>query len=93
MNALDEDGDGAPHGLHRLGARARARRLQTNIKARPADSHPIISANAPAFESYGWRPLIAPTCASVRGAVHIALNHLLRDPTAHLTMGGAALVC
>jgi CRISPR-associated protein Csd1 len=99
VNAPDEDGDAAPRMVCIVCGRERPvlRRLQTNIKGLPGgqtSGTSIISANAPAFESYGLEAsLIAPTCASCGERFTIALNHLLRDPTAHLTMGGAALVC
>ena len=94
VNAPSEDGDAAPRMVCIVCGRERPvlRRLQTNIG--PAGGRPrAIDHLGERARLRVLRPeasLIAPTCASC-GAVHHRPEPL--SATAHLTMGGAALVC
>ncbi|MEX2238906.1 MAG: type I-C CRISPR-associated protein Cas8c/Csd1 [Dehalococcoidia bacterium] len=71
-------------------------RLQAKIKGVPgghSSGTSIISANAPAFESYGLEAsLIAPTCASCGERFTQALNSLLGNDRHRIGMAGAAFV-
>lgn len=72
------------------------RRLQEKVKGVPGgqtSGTAIISANAPAFESYGLNEsLIAPTCAECGEKFTKAINELLRSEQNRLILGGAAFV-
>ena len=53
----------------------------------------IISANKPAFESYGLeRSHIAPTCSECGDRFTKALNHLLRDDSSHVWFSSLVFV-
>ena len=71
-------------------------RLQGKIKGIPGgqtSGTAIISANAPAFGSYGLdASLIAPTCAGCGERFTKGLNDLIRDPATHMILGGAIFV-
>jgi len=72
------------------------RRLQAKIKGVPGgqtSGTSIISANAPAFESYGLEEsLVAPTCADCGERFTKAINDLLASDRSRIVMGGAAFV-
>lgn len=72
------------------------RRLQTKIKGLPGAQGfgaSLISANAPAFLSYGLQEsLIAPTCARCGELFAAGLSDLLADRGHHLITGGVAFV-
>lgn len=69
-------------------------RLQLKVKGVPGGQPAgtsIISANAPAFESYGLEASqIAPTCAECGEAFTKGLNRLLSDPRTHIRFPGVA---
>jgi CRISPR-associated protein Csd1 len=71
-------------------------RLQAKIKGVPGgqtSGTSIISANAPAFKSYGLpASLIAPTCADCGERFTKAINQLLADEHSRIVMGGTAFV-
>lgn len=71
-------------------------RLQGKIKGIPGgqtSGTSIISANAPAFESYGLEAsLIAPTCARCGEKFTKAANALLADDHKRLILGSAAFI-
>lgn len=71
-------------------------RLQGKIKGVPGgqmSGTSIISANAPAFESFGLEAsLIAPTCADCGERFTKAANHLLADQSSRIMLGGAAFI-
>lgn len=71
-------------------------RLQARVKGVPGgqtSGTAIISANSPAFESYGLTAsLIAPTCADCGERFTKAINALLTDPARRLILGGVAFV-
>jgi len=53
----------------------------------------LISANSPAFESYGLEAsLVAPTCSPCAEGFTRGLNHLLADRASRLILGGSAFV-
>lgn len=71
-------------------------RLQAKIKGIPGgqtSGTALISANAPAFESYGLEAsYIAPTCAACGERFTKALNALLSDRQSHFILGKGAFV-
>lgn len=71
-------------------------RLQGKIKGVPGgqtSGTSIISANAPAFESYGQpASLVAPTCAACGEAFTRAANELLAGVETHITVGNTAFI-
>ncbi|HST04416.1 MAG TPA: type I-C CRISPR-associated protein Cas8c/Csd1 [Chloroflexia bacterium] len=71
-------------------------RLQGKIKGIPGGQMAgtsIISANAPAFESYGLEAsLIAPTCASCGEGFTKAANALIAGEASHITLGNAVFI-
>ncbi len=71
-------------------------RLQGKLKRVPGgqtSGTALISANAPAFESYGLdASLIAPTCASCGERFTRAANNLLASDTNRITVGGVAFL-
>lgn len=71
-------------------------RLQGKIKGVPGgqtSGTSIISANAPAFESYGLEAsLIAPTCADCGERFTKAANHLLSSEHNRFVLGGSAFI-
>jgi CRISPR-associated protein Csd1 len=71
-------------------------RLQGKLKGIPGgqtSGTSIISANAPAFESYGLEAsLIAPTCADCGERFTKAANALLADEQSRIVLGGAIFV-
>jgi CRISPR-associated protein Csd1 len=72
-------------------------RLQAKIKGVPGgqtSGTALISANAPAFESYGLHSsLISPTCARCGEYFTLALNELLAKESNRLYLGGTVMVC
>lgn len=59
----------------------------------PTSGAALISANKPAFESFGLRhSLIAPVCQSCSQKYALALNHLLHHPSTHISIAGVAWV-
>lgn len=71
-------------------------RLPISIKGIPGGQQTglaLISANAPAFESYGLEAsLIAPTCEACGQRFGNALNHLLSQDDTHLIISSAAYI-
>ena len=71
-------------------------RLQSKIKGVPGgqtSGTSLISANAPAFESYGQSAsLIAPTCPRCGERFTQGLNRLLASRSNHISLGNAVLV-
>lgn len=71
-------------------------RLQGKIKGVPGGQTAgtsIISANAPAFESYGLEAsLIAPTCSDCGERFTKAANDLLSREASRMVLGGAAFI-
>ncbi|MFN8524709.1 MAG: type I-C CRISPR-associated protein Cas8c/Csd1 [Chloroflexota bacterium] len=72
-------------------------RLQGKLKGLPPPAQTsgtsIISANAPAFESYGQpASLVAPTCASCGERFTKAANALILQEQSHLRIGDAVYV-
>lgn len=71
-------------------------RLQGKIKGVPGgqtSGTSMISANAPAFESYGLEAsLIAPTCSDCGERFTKAANDLLAHQASRLILGGAAFI-
>lgn len=71
-------------------------RLQGKIKGVPGGQiagTSIISANAPAFESYGLEAsLVAPTCAECGERFTKAANHLLSSESNRLYLGGVVFL-
>ena len=71
-------------------------RLQGKIKGVPGGQTAgtsIISANAPAFESYGLSAsLIAPTCPECGEKFTKAANALLADKSSRIVLGGTAFL-
>ena len=72
------------------------RRLPIKIHGIPggqSSGMALISANAPAFESYGLEESrIAPTCEACGQRFGTALNRLLEQPATHLTISSMAYV-
>ena len=71
-------------------------RLRKKVKGipggKPAGTS-IVSANAPAFESYGLKKShVAPTCQDCGEKLTEALNHLLSDEKYHLTFPNGKVV-
>lgn len=71
-------------------------RLKGKIKGVPGGQKSgtsIISANKPAFESYGLKAsLIAPTCMECSDRFTKALNYLLRDDSSHVWFSNLVFV-
>ncbi len=71
-------------------------RLQGKIKGVPGgqtSGTSIISANAPAFESYGLEAsLIAPTCSVCGERFTKAANALIAGEESHITLGNAVFI-
>ncbi len=71
-------------------------RLQGKVKGVPGGQTAgtsIISANAPAFESYGLEAsLVAPTCANCGERFTKAVNELLSNEQHRIIIGGAAFL-
>jgi CRISPR-associated protein Csd1 len=71
-------------------------RLQGKVKGVPGgqtSGTSIISANAPAFESYGLNAsLIAPTCSACAEAFTNGVNDLLAHQASRIILGGAAFI-
>lgn len=71
-------------------------RLQAKLKGIPggqASGLALISANAPAFASYGLEAsTVAPTCYACSDAFMKGANALISDPNTHLRIGNAVYI-
>lgn len=97
----EEDAAGQPSTLMQClicgEMRPPVKRLPFKIKRIPGgqtSGMAIISANVPAFESYGLEAsLIAPTCAACGERFSKAANELIENDRTHITMGPLVYLC
>lgn len=93
--AADPDRSGAMQCVVCGELRPVLKRLQAKLKGIPGgqtSGTSLISANAPAFESYGLEAsLIAPTCSACGERFTRGANALLADPSRRIFLGGTAL--